>query len=147
MSVEEEQSREASDGESEEDHHEDPSDENLEESSDPDGHSDLDSDTETEEDCGRPDTEPRLAPQKRLANNGHKAREAARNELPYTFAGRQTLGLLMRWDNLCDLAISLPLWGHLSRVETEGVLPGTWTCAHLRRQGLSLAWSGIWPEC
>ncbi|XP_038389128.1 nucleolar protein 14 [Canis lupus familiaris] len=90
MSVEEEQSREASDGESEEDHHEDPSDENLEESSDPDGHSDLDSDTETEEDCGRPDTEPRLAPQKRLANNGHKAREAARNELPYTFAAPES---------------------------------------------------------
>lgn len=87
MSIKEEQSREASDGESEEEQGEDSSEEDPEDSSDPEGHSDLESDAESEEDCGWPDREPRQAPGKRMTSDGHKAREPARTELPYTFAG------------------------------------------------------------
>ena len=106
MSIGEDQSGEASDGESEEEQGEDLSEEDPEDSSDPDGHSDLESDMESE-DCGRPDREPRQAPGKRMTS-GHRARGATGTELPYTFAGRQTLGFLMCWNDLCDLATSLP---------------------------------------
>ncbi|XP_045853271.1 nucleolar protein 14 [Meles meles] len=90
MSVEEEQSREAGDGESEEEQGEDLSEEDPENSSDPDGHSDLESDMDSEEDCGQPDGEPRQAPGKGTTSSGHRAREAARNQLPYTFAAPES---------------------------------------------------------
>jgi len=90
MSIKEEQSREASDGESEEEQGEDSSEEDPEDSSDPEGHSDLESDAESEEDCGWPDREPRQAPGKRMTSDGHKAREPARTELPYTFAAPES---------------------------------------------------------
>lgn len=108
MSIEEEQSREASDGESEEEQGEDLSEEDPENSSDPDGHSDLESDMDSEEDCGRPNGEPRQALGKGTTSIGHRAQEAARNQLPYTFAGRQTLGFLLCWDDLGDLVTSWP---------------------------------------
>lgn len=104
MSTKEEQSREAGDDNSDEEQGEGPS-EDSEESSGPDGHSDLESDMESEEDRQTPQ-----APGKRLKSDGHKAREAARTELPYTFAGRP-LAFLMSWDDLHDLAKCLPRWG------------------------------------
>uniref|UniRef100_A0A452TLA8 NOP14 nucleolar protein n=1 Tax=Ursus maritimus TaxID=29073 RepID=A0A452TLA8_URSMA len=88
MSIGEDQSGEASDGESEEEQGEDLSEEDPEDSSDPDGHSDLESDMESE-DCGRPDREPRQAPGKRMTS-GHRARGATRTELPYTFAAPES---------------------------------------------------------
>lgn len=108
MSIEEEQSGEASDGESEEEQGEDLSEEDPENSSDPDGHSDLESDMDSEEDCGRPSGEPRQALGEGTTSIGHRAQEAARNQLPYTFAGRQTLGFLLCWDDLGDLVTSRP---------------------------------------
>ncbi|XP_022362070.1 nucleolar protein 14 [Enhydra lutris kenyoni] len=90
MSIEEEQSREAGDGESEEEQGEDLSEEDPENSSDPDGHSDLESDMDSEEDCGWPSGEPRQAPGEGTTSIGHRAREAARNQLPYTFAAPES---------------------------------------------------------
>ncbi|XP_026924691.2 nucleolar protein 14 isoform X2 [Acinonyx jubatus] len=84
VSTEEEQSREAGDDNSDEEQDEGPS-EDSEESSGPDGHSDLESDVESEE-----DRETQQAPGKRLKSDGHKAREAARTELPYTFAAPES---------------------------------------------------------
>ncbi|GAB5570998.1 nucleolar protein 14 isoform X1 [Prionailurus iriomotensis] len=84
VSTEEEQSREAGDDNSDEEQGEGPS-EDSEESSGPDGHSDLESDVESEE-----DRETQQAPGKRLKSDGHKAREAARTELPYTFAAPES---------------------------------------------------------
>ncbi|XP_059235828.1 nucleolar protein 14 isoform X2 [Mustela nigripes] len=90
MSIEEEQSGEASDGESEEEQGEDLSEEDPENSSDPDGHSDLESDMDSEEDCGRPSGEPRQALGEGTTSIGHRAQEAARNQLPYTFAAPES---------------------------------------------------------
>ncbi|KAI5775723.1 NOP14 [Gulo gulo luscus] len=90
MSIEEEQSREAGDGKSEEEQGEDLSEEDPENSSDPDGHSDLESDMDSEEDCGQPDGEPRQAPGEGTTSIGHRDREAARNQLPYTFAAPES---------------------------------------------------------
>ncbi|XP_053757726.1 nucleolar protein 14 isoform X3 [Panthera pardus] len=84
VSTEEEQSREAGDDNSDEEQGEGPS-EDSEESSGPDGHSDLESDVESEE-----DRETQQAPGKGLKSDGHKAREAARTELPYTFAAPES---------------------------------------------------------
>ncbi|XP_032711855.1 nucleolar protein 14 [Lontra canadensis] len=90
MNIEEEQSREAGDGESEEEQGEDLSEEDPENSSDPDGHSDLESDMGSEEDCGRPSREPWQAPGEGTTSIGHRAQEAARNQLPYTFAAPES---------------------------------------------------------
>lgn len=100
MSIEEEQSREASGDEGAEAQGDDPSEEDSEESSGSDRHSDLESDMESEEESGQPvgeDGQTRRAPGERPQSDGPRAREDARAELPYTFAGRQTAGSPSVW--------------------------------------------------
>ncbi|KAM5283755.1 nucleolar protein 14 [Hipposideros larvatus] len=90
MNVEGEQSEAASDGESAEEEGEDSSEEDAEDSSGSDRHSDLEPDVESEEESAMPKREQRRAPGKRLASDGQEAREAARTELPYTFAAPES---------------------------------------------------------
>ncbi|XP_077606669.1 nucleolar protein 14-like isoform X2 [Crocuta crocuta] len=93
VSIEEEQSREASDDEGAEAQGDDPSEEDSEESSGSDRHSDLESDVESEEESGQPvgeDGQTRRAPGERPQSDGPRAREDARAELPYTFAAPES---------------------------------------------------------
>lgn len=92
MNVEEEQSREVSDGESEEEEGEDSGEEDLEESDDLDGYLDLEFDGESEEGSGILEKERRYVFGKRLISDGQKVREVVRTELFYTFVGRQISG-------------------------------------------------------
>lgn len=94
MNVEGEQGREASDGESAEEEGEDSGEEDAEHSGGSDGHSDLDSDMESEEEIARPSTEQWRTPGMRSTSSGQEAREAARTELPYMFAGDSQSGFL-----------------------------------------------------
>ncbi|XP_039087987.1 nucleolar protein 14 [Hyaena hyaena] len=93
VSIEEEQSREASDDKGAEAQGDDPSEEDSEESSGSDRHSDLESDVESEEESRQPvgeDGQTRRAPGERPQSDGRRAREDARAELPYTFAAPES---------------------------------------------------------
>lgn len=105
MNVEGEQSETASDGESAEEEGEDSSEEDTEDGSGSDRHSDLDPDVGSEEESERPKREQRRAPGKRLASDGQEAREAARTELPYTFAG-DTQSRFLGFGRTLSLAIA-----------------------------------------
>ncbi|XP_024429557.1 nucleolar protein 14 [Desmodus rotundus] len=86
MNIQEEHSREASEGVNAEEEGEDSSEEGTEDSSGPDGHSDLECNAESEEEeSQRPEQEQRQTPSDRVTGGGQTAREAARAELPYTF--------------------------------------------------------------
>ncbi|XP_019567036.2 nucleolar protein 14 [Rhinolophus sinicus] len=90
MNVEGEQSEAASDGESAEEEGQDSSEEDTEDSGGADSHSDLEPDVESEEESERPTREQQRAPGKRSASGDLEAREAARTELPYTFAAPES---------------------------------------------------------
>ncbi|KAM9678424.1 nucleolar protein 14 [Trichechus inunguis] len=89
--IQEEGSREAggSESEGEEEEEEDPSGEDTEQSDSPDGHSDLDSNAESEEDGESPEKGQLPAPRERCSHGDQKAR-VARAELPYTFAAPES---------------------------------------------------------
>uniref|UniRef100_A0A8C4FFS4 NOP14 nucleolar protein n=1 Tax=Catagonus wagneri TaxID=51154 RepID=A0A8C4FFS4_9CETA len=91
MNVEDGPGPEAGDGESGEDGDGGSSAGDLEESDSADSHSDLGSDSESEEGHERPTEEQRPpTPAKRSTGGGQAAREAARAELPYTFAAPES---------------------------------------------------------
>lgn len=94
MNLEGEQSEAASDCESAEEEGQDSSEEDTEDSGGADSHSDLEPDVESEEESERLTREQQRARGKRSASSGLKAREAARTELPYTFAGDTKSGFL-----------------------------------------------------
>uniref|UniRef100_A0A2K6GVY8 NOP14 nucleolar protein n=1 Tax=Propithecus coquereli TaxID=379532 RepID=A0A2K6GVY8_PROCO len=87
--VQEEQSQEASGDKSEEDESEGSTGEDPEESDGPEGHSDLASDVESEEENEKPEKE-HQSPEKGLITRGQKAQNAASTELPYTFAAPES---------------------------------------------------------
>ena len=89
MNVEEEPSGEASSSESKEEEGKGSSAGDPEESDGPDSPSGLESDVESKDESERTQEERRPNPGERSTADD---REAARAELPYTFAGRQTTG-------------------------------------------------------
>ncbi|XP_054564408.1 nucleolar protein 14 isoform X2 [Eptesicus fuscus] len=90
MNVQEEQSGEASDGGNSEEEEEEEEEEEAEDSGGSDSHSDLECGVESEEESERPEQEPRQPPGGRSAGRGQEARDAARTELPYTFAAPES---------------------------------------------------------
>lgn len=84
MNVQEEQSGEASDGGNTD---EDSNEGGAEDSGGSDSLSDLERDVQSGEESERPEQEPRPTPGERATGRGQEAREAARTELPYMFAG------------------------------------------------------------
>ncbi|XP_008053974.2 nucleolar protein 14 [Carlito syrichta] len=88
--VQEEQRKEASDAESEEEEGGGSSGEDPEESDGPDGHSDLESNVESEGENEKTKKEQRRTPEKGQTSDEQKARKAARTELPYTFAAPES---------------------------------------------------------
>lgn len=111
MNIQEEHSREASEGVNADEEGEDSSEEGTEDSSGPDGHSDLECNAESEEEeSQRPEQEQRQTPSDRVTGGGQTAREAARAELPYTFEGDKLAGF-PRLRTVSDLAMSRPRWG------------------------------------
>ncbi|KAF6372178.1 NOP14 nucleolar protein [Rhinolophus ferrumequinum] len=90
MNVEGEQSEAASDGESAEEEGANSSEGDTEGSSGSDGHSDLEPDADSEEESERPKWGQRRAPRNRSTSGDLEAREAARTELPYTFAAPES---------------------------------------------------------
>lgn len=94
MNVEGEQSEAASDGESAEEEGANSSEGDTEGSGGSDGHSDLEPDADSEEESERPKWGQRRAPGNRSTSGDLEAQEAARTELPYTFAGDTKSGFL-----------------------------------------------------
>lgn len=160
MNVEGEQGREASDGESaeeEEEEGEDSSVEDAEHSGGSDGHSDLDSDVESEEEISRPSAEHWRTPRTRSTTSRQEAREAARTELPYTFAGDKTVrfpwvsGQRPAWSHVCLAGAAHAEWGLRrppERVDTSRLLRLGWRRPLLRVSQL-LPWglTQVLPQC
>uniref|UniRef100_A0A2K6V0G5 NOP14 nucleolar protein n=1 Tax=Saimiri boliviensis boliviensis TaxID=39432 RepID=A0A2K6V0G5_SAIBB len=90
LEEEEEQSKEAGDTESNEEEGDGSGREDTEESDSPDSHSDLESDAESEEEDQEPAQGQRQTPGKGLLGRQERAGEAARDELPYTFAAPES---------------------------------------------------------
>ncbi|XP_059532823.1 nucleolar protein 14 [Myotis daubentonii] len=95
MNVQEAQSGEASNGgdeedEEEEEGEEEEGEEDAEDSGGSDSHSDLECSVESEEESEQPEQEPRPPPGGRSTGHGQEARDAARTELPYTFAAPES---------------------------------------------------------
>lgn len=90
MTVQDEQSGEASAAGSSED--EDESEEDAEDSGGSDSHSDLDCEVDSEEESAGPEREQRRRPRERSTGGRQEAQEAAGAELPYTFAGDKLWG-------------------------------------------------------
>ncbi|ELK32970.1 PREDICTED: nucleolar protein 14 [Myotis davidii] len=92
MNIQEAQSGEASNGgdEEEDEEEEEEGEEDAEDSGGYDSHSDLECSVESEEESEQPEQEPRPPPGGRAAGRGQEARDAARTELPYTFAAPES---------------------------------------------------------
>lgn len=92
MNIQEAQSGEASNGGDEEEgeEEEEEGEEDAEDSGGSNSHSDLECSVESEEESEQPEQEPRPPPGGRAAGRGQEARDAARTELPYTFAAPES---------------------------------------------------------